>query len=85
VSLICNSTVFSASLDQMHFPLTIILAVIPLVVSTTNITQRYVSIPLSKRTKAYRSDGLVDLEVLKRERKHSIACVISPLTSANTL
>jgi len=59
----------------MHFSLAAILAVV-LVVSTAHTT--HVTIPLSRRTNVYRSDGSVDLEALKRETDHSTAYVISP-------
>src|SRR5271170_1558123 len=63
----------------MHFSLTAILAVILVVVSTAHTTQeRNITIPLSKRTNIYRSDGSLDLEALERQIDHSTAYIISP-------
>jgi cathepsin D len=64
----------------MHFSLTTILAVVPLVVSAANITQtRHVTIPLKMRGNFSRSDGSVDLEALKQNADHTTAYVVSPL------
>jgi hypothetical protein len=60
----------------MHFSLAAGLAVVLLVASTAHTT--HTTIPLSRRTNVYRSDGSVDLEELKRETDHSTAYVISP-------
>jgi cathepsin D len=62
----------------MHFSLATILAVIPLLASASPTTQKpRVTIPLNKRTNVYRSDGSVDIEVLKLQAAHSTAYVIS--------
>ena len=63
----------------MHFSLATILAVLPLLVSAAPTTQKpRVTIPLNKHTNVYRSDGSVDIEVLKLQAAHSVAYVISP-------
>lgn len=60
----------------MHFSLATILAVIPLLVSAAPTTQKpRVTIPLSKRTNVYRSDGSVDIDALKLHAAHSTAYV----------
>jgi len=60
----------------MHFSLAAIFAVVLLVASTAHTT--HITIPLSRHTNVYRSDGSVDLEALKRETDYSTAYLISP-------
>jgi cathepsin D len=58
----------------MHFSLATILAVVPLLVSAAPTPQKpRLSIPLDKHTNVYRSDGSVDIEVLKLQAAHSTA------------
>jgi cathepsin D len=62
----------------MHYSLATILAVLPLLVSAVPTAQKpRITIPLNKRTNVYRSDGSVDIEVLKLQAAHSTAYVIS--------
>lgn len=61
----------------MHFSLATILAVVPLLVSAAPTTQKpRVTIPLSKRTNVYRSDGSVDIDALKLHAAHSTAKIL---------
>jgi hypothetical protein len=63
----------------MHLSLATILAVPSLLVSAAPNTKKpHLTIPLSKRTTLHRSDGSVDIEVLKMEDAHSAAYVIEP-------
>jgi cathepsin D len=61
----------------MHFFLAPIFAVGFLLVSAARTTQKpRITIPLNKRTDIYRSDGSVDIKVLKRQTAQSTAYVI---------
>jgi cathepsin D len=63
----------------MHFSLTTILAVVPLVLSAANTTQTPpATIPLKRHGSIYRSDGSVDLEALKRNADYTAVYVIPP-------
>jgi hypothetical protein len=58
----------------MHFSLTTILIIVPLLVSATPTPEKpFITIPLNKRIDVYRSDGSVDIEVLKLQADYSIA------------
>jgi len=57
----------------MHFSLATIIAVLPLLAAASPIAQKpRITIPLTKRTNVYRSDGSVDIEVLKLHQAHSV-------------
>jgi cathepsin D len=61
----------------MHFPITTILAVLPLLASATPIAQHpRVTIPLTKRTNVFRQDGSVDIEVLKIQAASSTGKIL---------
>jgi hypothetical protein len=63
----------------MRFSLVTILAIAPLLVSAAPTTQKpRATIPLSKHTNVYRSDGSVNIEVLKLQAAHSVAYVRIP-------
>jgi len=61
----------------MHFSTATILAVLPLLVSAAPTTQKpRVTVPLSRHTNVYRSDGSVDVKILKLQAAHSVSYVM---------
>jgi cathepsin D len=62
----------------MHFSTATILAVIPLLVSAAPTTQKpRVTIPLNKYTNVFRSDGSINIKILKLQAASSVSYVMS--------
>jgi cathepsin D len=61
----------------MQFSLATILAVLPLLAAASPIAQQpRITIPLTKRTNVFRSDGSVDIEKMKIQVAHSMGKIL---------